>query len=208
MTQVVCFKCGEIKWGAFNPCKKCGARPLSDDELMLSLAFSDHHFSAEQLSTIGLQFKQGLSPGLTDETRARLAPAVAEAKRICGFNRSPAEISTRGTNRGALTGSQRPTGKDWVRVVSLGLGLPVAYSLIGPIYYGYTHGPYWRVIVWALASTVIFCWQVRSSFKSALSTAPPSIIGRFLMVLAIVVVAAIGFFVGDTLVYLFVRALT
>ena len=58
-----------------------------------------------------------------------------------------------------LTGSRRPTGKDWTRVFSLGLGLPVAFSLVGPIYYGYTHGPYWRVIVWASVCTVIFCWQ-------------------------------------------------
>jgi hypothetical protein len=58
-----------------------------------------------------------------------------------------------------------------------------------------------------LASTVILCWQESSSFRSALSTAPPSIIGRFLLVLAIVVAAAVGFIAGDTLVYLFVRAL-
>jgi len=39
------------------------------------------------------------------------------------------------------------------------------------------------------------------------STAPPPIIGRFLLVLAIVVVIAIGFFAGDTLVYLIARSL-
>lgn len=105
-----------------------------------------------------------------------------------------------------LTGSRRPTGKDWTRVFSLGLGLPVAFSLVGPIYYGYTHGPYWRVIVWASVCTVIFCWQERPSFRHALSIAPPSIIG-FLLVLAIVVLAAVGFIAGDTLVYLFTRAL-
>ena len=101
---------------------------------------------------------------------------------------------------GYLTGSRRPTGKDWTRVFSLGLGLPVAFSLVGPIYYGYTNGPYWRVIVWASVCTVIFCWQERSSFRHALSTAPRSIIGRFLLVLAIVVLAAVGFIAGDTYV--------
>jgi hypothetical protein len=108
---------------------------------------------------------------------------------------------------GHLTGSRKPTGKDWARVICLGLGLRVALSLVGPIYYGYTHSPYWRIVVWASACTVIFCWQERSSFRQALSTAPPSIIGRFLLVLAIVVMVAVGFFVSDTLVYLFVRAL-
>ncbi len=85
MTQAVCFKCGEIKWGALNPCRKCGARPTSDDDLMLSLAFNDHHFGAEQLTEIGRQIESGLSPGLSEVTRARLAVEVEEAKRIIGL---------------------------------------------------------------------------------------------------------------------------
>lgn len=106
-----------------------------------------------------------------------------------------------------LTGSRTPSGRDTARVIFLGLAFPIAFSLVGPMYYGYTHGAYWRVIVWALACTAIFCWQARSSFKHSQSTAPPSIIGRFLLVLAIVILIALGFTAGDTLVYLLVRAL-
>jgi len=121
-----------------------------------------------------------------------------------GYEQRQRELAEQAANEGD---SRRPTGRDWTRAVSLGLGLPVALSLVGPIYYGHTHGPYWRVVVWASACTVIFCWQERSSFRHALSTAPPSVIGRLLLVLAIVVMAAAGFLAGDTLVYLIARAL-
>ena len=53
MTQAVCFKCGDIKWGAFNHCENCGAMPKSDDELMLSLAFTDYYFDLAKLRQIG-----------------------------------------------------------------------------------------------------------------------------------------------------------
>jgi hypothetical protein len=33
-------------------------------------------------------------------------------------------------------------GRDVARVVSLSLALPVLFSLVGPIYYGFTHDPY------------------------------------------------------------------
>ena len=56
-----------------------------------------------------------------------------------------------------LTGSRTLAGRDMARVVFLSLALPVAFSLVGPIYYGYSHGPYWRVLIWASACTVIFC---------------------------------------------------
>jgi hypothetical protein len=41
-----------------------------------------------------------------------------------------------------------------LRVTFLAMALPVALSLAGPIYYGYTNGPYWRVLIWAGACTV------------------------------------------------------
>ena len=37
MTQAVCFACGEIKIGAFNFCRACQQRPMTDEQLMLSL---------------------------------------------------------------------------------------------------------------------------------------------------------------------------
>lgn len=106
-----------------------------------------------------------------------------------------------------LTGGSSPTAKNTLRVILLSMAIPVILSATGPLYYGYTNAPYWRIIVWALACTVGFSWLERSSFKSALSTAPPSIIGRSLLVIAIVAIAFIAFVIGDSLLYLFARLL-
>ena len=43
MTTAVCFRCGELKFGAFCPCQ-CGAMPQTEDELAISLAMTDHYF--------------------------------------------------------------------------------------------------------------------------------------------------------------------
>ena len=94
-----------------------------------------------------------------------------------------------------------------LRMIFLSLLGPVALSALGPLYYGYTHGPYWRVIIWALACMVPFLWWARSSFKHALSTAPSSIIGRSSLVVLIVAVVAIAFVAGDTFAYSLARAL-
>jgi hypothetical protein len=84
---------------------------------------------------------------------------------------------------------------------------PAILSALGPFYYGYTGGPYLRIIVWALGCTVALSWWSRSSFEKALATAPPSVIGRSLLVVLIVTSVALAFVVGDSLVF-FARAFT
>jgi TPR repeat protein len=86
MTEAACFKCGEIKWGAFNPCKQCQALPRTDDELMSSLAFTDHYFERDKLQQIGREIEAGGTPRLTDAWKEELAPAVQEAKRVMGID--------------------------------------------------------------------------------------------------------------------------
>jgi hypothetical protein len=98
------------------------------------------------------------------------------------------------------------TGRD-MGVIVLGMTAPLILSALGPFYYGYTHAPYRRVIVWALASIVPFLWFARASLKHALSTAPPSIIGRSLLLAAIVFIAAVAFLAGHSLVYLLAHSL-
>ena len=105
----VCFKCGEIKWGAFNHCDKCGARPRSDDELMLSLAFTDHYFDLEKLQRIGRIIKMGNPPQLDEATKSKLSPAVQEAKMMLGID---------GTDK------QRTSSKHWRLFYSPGLTWP------------------------------------------------------------------------------------
>src|SRR6516225_5328548 len=88
MTHAVCFKCGEIKWGAFNGCRQCQAMPRADDELMLSLAFTDHHFEPDKLQQISQSIKDGITPQLTDAWKEHLGPAIEEAKRMLGIGRN------------------------------------------------------------------------------------------------------------------------
>jgi hypothetical protein len=49
MTIAVCLGCGSLKFGAFNPCKKCSSRPTSDIDLAYSMALTDHYLSIEIL---------------------------------------------------------------------------------------------------------------------------------------------------------------
>jgi hypothetical protein len=62
------------------------------------------------------------------------------------------------------------------------MAVPVILSALGPFYYGHTHSPYWRVIVWALACTVSTLWFMRASFKHTWNTDPHSVIGKVIMV--------------------------
>lgn len=90
-----------------------------------------------------------------------------------------------------VNGESVPAARNMLRVILLTMVGPVILSAVGPAYYGFTDGPYWRVVVWALACVIPFVWYARPSFKHALSTAPPSRIGRSLLVLVIIIIAAI-----------------
>lgn len=73
MTMAVCHNCGEIKFGAFVPCPKCHDFPQTEDELILSLAMTDHYFDMRTLRQMGSAVRNGTPPNLDPETRARLS---------------------------------------------------------------------------------------------------------------------------------------
>jgi hypothetical protein len=87
MTRAVCFACGGIKFGAFNVCRACGQRPISDDSLMLSLAKTDHYFDVTTLERLGRDVRLGTMPCLDAETKGRLLPQVERAKAMLGLER-------------------------------------------------------------------------------------------------------------------------
>lgn len=87
MTQAVCFNCGAIKWGAFSNCENCGSRPKSDDELMVSLALTDHYFDLAKLHQIGRDVAGGKAPQLDQATKEGLRPAIEQAKVMLGIDR-------------------------------------------------------------------------------------------------------------------------
>jgi hypothetical protein len=72
MTVAVCFNCGEIKFGAFNHCGKCGTRPISEDDLARSYAMTDHHYDKSTLEQIAYKIKIGDPPQLDPETRENI----------------------------------------------------------------------------------------------------------------------------------------
>jgi hypothetical protein len=75
-------------------------------------------------------------------------------------------------------------------------------------YYGYTNGPYWRVLIWAAACTVGAVWLYRQSFTAAFSDADYSAKVKIVNVIAIVLVIGLCIRVGDSVVYLLVRSIS
>jgi hypothetical protein len=94
-----------------------------------------------------------------------------------------------------------------IRVIFLSMVLPLALTLSGPIYYGVSNGPQWRVTVWALASVPVFLWYTRSSFQKTFGSAH-GFVGAALGLVAIALFAAVVFLVGDHAVYFLVRAIS
>jgi hypothetical protein len=84
MTKAVCFSCGDIKFGAFNPCSGCGETPRVDGDLILSLAMTDHYFNDSSLKQLGDSVKAGSPPKLDENTRSNLLKILEE------FKKSPA----------------------------------------------------------------------------------------------------------------------
>ena len=59
MTQAVCIHCGSMKFGAVNLCNSCGFRPSSEDEIIRSVAMSDHYFKIDILEDTGQKIRSG-----------------------------------------------------------------------------------------------------------------------------------------------------
>jgi hypothetical protein len=128
MTQAVCFKCGSLKLGAFSDCGSCGARPQSDDDLMLSLAFTDHYFDRASLERIGADVARGRGPQLDLTTREKLGPAVQEAKRLLGFGERSRQSAAPCTPR--AIGAPKQSGILATAVISI-LLFAVAVMIVG-----------------------------------------------------------------------------
>jgi len=78
MTMAVCFNCGEMKFGAFVDCKKCNAKPTTDDDRALSLVMTDHYFEMEALKELGARIKNGEEITLGEEEKQRIIELLHE----------------------------------------------------------------------------------------------------------------------------------
>lgn len=90
-----------------------------------------------------------------------------------------------------------------MREIILRLVGPIVLSSLGPIYYGYEGGPYFNVIIWALACTAIFsCWA-SETFRSAFYVGDAYWF-RSALAGTTMAVVAVAFIAGNSLAYLLV----
>ena len=81
MTQAVCFKCGEIKHGAFTDCPHCGERPVSDEDFVISLAMTDHYFDVATMKQMGVAVAEGKPPHLDEKSRQDLLKQLENVRK-------------------------------------------------------------------------------------------------------------------------------
>lgn len=81
MTTAVCFQCGHLKFGSFLPCDQCQARPRTEDEMIVSLAMSDHYFDQPTLEQMGQYIQEhGVPPRLDPESEKAFRRNFEEIK--------------------------------------------------------------------------------------------------------------------------------
>ena len=78
MTIAVCVKCGATKFGALTPCKECRQMPETEQEVIYSVALSDHFLDVEKLKEIARSIKNGQYIRLTAEQEELLRPEARE----------------------------------------------------------------------------------------------------------------------------------
>ena len=88
VTEAICWKCGESKFGGFAECSQCKAVPSDEDDLMFSLFLTDNYLSKQTMMEYQQRIRNGASLVLDDETRSFLRPSVVEASRIMGISNS------------------------------------------------------------------------------------------------------------------------
>lgn len=101
MTVAVCIKCGAFKWGAFNPCETCGAKPNGPDEMALSMAISDHHFDKPSLERIAAEIRAGrpvpIDPAFVESLKDALASPTGQ--RMMGMFQAARGGATQGSGK-------------------------------------------------------------------------------------------------------------
>lgn len=89
MTIAICMHCGEEKFGAFNPCEKCGFIPDTEDEMVWSICMSDHYLSREKLSEIGNKVKAGKVPTIDPNSHRLILEQLREAGLMKMMGKTP-----------------------------------------------------------------------------------------------------------------------
>lgn len=67
MTAAICLNCGEFKFGAWTPCRKCGHVPTDEEDRAKHLIVTDHYLSQADLKSVGKNIKDGKQPQFSPE---------------------------------------------------------------------------------------------------------------------------------------------
>jgi hypothetical protein len=70
-----------MKFGAFVACKQCGKTPRTDDDLIMSLAMTEHYFKIDTMQQMGQAIKDGRPPHLDEATRKNLLDNLVQFKK-------------------------------------------------------------------------------------------------------------------------------
>lgn len=76
MTTATCIYCGTLKSGAFVPCQECNRIPTEREDVIRSLALTDHHFTHDQLANFGTQIRNGHELQIDTELETRLSEEI------------------------------------------------------------------------------------------------------------------------------------
>ena len=82
MTYAVCYKCGKMKFGAFNTCQHCGEKPSTEDDIALSFSMTDHYFDIPTLEKMGHDVSIGKSPQLNAESKKNMVQMMRSSKEL------------------------------------------------------------------------------------------------------------------------------
>jgi len=80
MTQAICFNCGEIKFGSFTECEKCGCTPVSDDDEVVSFLLTDHFYNIDELKTLSNRIKNGAEIEVSEEKKQQVISDIKEVR--------------------------------------------------------------------------------------------------------------------------------
>lgn len=70
-----------LKLDTFTKCPHCGVRPATNDELVLSLAMTDHYFDLTTMKQIGAAVAEGEPPNLDEKSRQDLSKRLENARK-------------------------------------------------------------------------------------------------------------------------------
>lgn len=76
MTTATCIYCGTLKFGAFAPCHECNRIPTERDDVVRSVALTDHYFTPEQLADFGAQIRNGQPLKIDTKLETRLSAEI------------------------------------------------------------------------------------------------------------------------------------